>query len=173
MATKEQWENSRRRKELGLAWCSKCKQDKPHHEFMKCPGRRPFGLSSHCLICDSQRKAKQKRNQYWSLDENARKNINRKKHLEKFNLLETDYNDMIETQKGKCAICGNAEFSVHHHSGKIRRLSVDHCHQTGKVRGLLCNLCNKGLGHFKDNVDYLIAAIKYLEKYKDDNGKRI
>jgi hypothetical protein len=42
-------------------------------------------------------------------------------------------------------------------------LSIDHCHNTGKVRGLLCDHCNKGLGLFKDNIDYLNKAIEYLK----------
>ena len=69
-----------------------------------------------------------------------------------------DYNDMFIEQGGSCAICGT-------HQGELKkRLHVDHCHDTGKVRGLLCDGCNIALGRFKDNLDILHNAIKYLEQ---------
>ena len=57
---------------------------------------------------------------------------------------------------GKCEICNQTitESTCH----------IDHCHKTNKVRGLLCNTCNKGLGLFKDNIAALSKAILYLEK---------
>ena len=67
----------------------------------------------------------------------------------------------LEIQKG-CAICGtylNESSSI-----KRERGHIDHCHTTGKVRGVLCDLCNKGLGQFKDNIDNLENAIKYLKE---------
>ena len=72
------------------------------------------------------------------------------------------YYKMHEQQNGVCAICEKAELSVDKNTGKIRRLSVDHCHTTGKIRGLLCSRCNRGLGFFRDNVDLLRNAIQYL-----------
>lgn len=65
-----------------------------------------------------------------------------------------EYARLFELQDGKCAICGQVS--------ENRRLSVDHNHTTGKVRALLCDNCNKGLGHFKDNPNLLIAAASYL-----------
>ena len=62
---------------------------------------------------------------------------------------------MKTNQNNKCLICGNEQ------DGKD--LAIDHCHTTNKVRGLLCNSCNLGLGCFKDNLDILASAIKYLE----------
>lgn len=62
------------------------------------------------------------------------------------------YEDMVEEQKGKCLICK-----------EIKALHVDHCHKTGKVRGLLCISCNGGLGMFKDNTKSLQSAIEYLQ----------
>lgn len=73
-----------------------------------------------------------------------------------------DYNRMLDKQNGVCAICGEREKSIAHTSNKIRRLTVDHCHTTGKIRGILCSRCNRGLGFFKDNADNLKKAIHYL-----------
>jgi hypothetical protein len=75
----------------------------------------------------------------------------------------TEYTEMYNSQHGKCAICGNPETTKLH--GKIRDLSVDHCHTTGKVRQLLCNACNHILGEAKENVKILLAAAAYIEKH--------
>lgn len=59
---------------------------------------------------------------------------------------------MVELQGGVCAICSRVP----------KRWSIDHCHSTGKVRGLLCTTCNSGLGFFRDDTDVLHTAIGYL-----------
>lgn len=63
-----------------------------------------------------------------------------------------EYEDMVVKQDSKCKICG--EF--------WDRLHIDHCHKSGKIRGLLCNPCNRGLGMFKDNIGLLAGAMEYL-----------
>jgi len=73
------------------------------------------------------------------------------------------YRAILETQGGKCAICGVAEGHRSRY-GRICRLAVDHDHRSGEVRGLLCNNCNRGLGRFKDSVESLQAAISYLKR---------
>ena len=72
-----------------------------------------------------------------------------------------DYNMIYDKQNGRCAICNKHNFECN----KI--LSLDHCHNTGKIRGLLCSHCNHGLGQFKDDTELLIQAMKYLFKYKN------
>lgn len=72
-----------------------------------------------------------------------------------------EYNAMLAEQDGKCAICKNEETAIF--KGRPKELHVDHCHETGKIRGLLCGCCNGGLGLFKDNVDTILAAIRYLK----------
>jgi hypothetical protein len=67
-----------------------------------------------------------------------------------------EYNALFEKQKGACAICRE------HQSKLSRPLAVDHDHKTGKVRGLLCDKCNHGLGQFKDSYDSLMAAANYI-----------
>ena len=58
---------------------------------------------------------------------------------------------------GACAICGSKPAR--------KDLALDHCHETGKLRGLLCQPCNMGLGHFKDRADLLLRAVEYLRQH--------
>jgi hypothetical protein len=67
------------------------------------------------------------------------------------------YNQMFEEQNGCCKICNQ------HQSNFSRAFAVDHCHATGKVRGLLCFKCNTALGKFNDDITLLKNAIKYLK----------
>lgn len=73
-----------------------------------------------------------------------------------------EYHLMLERQDHRCAICGNEEKSVIR--GRKIRLSVDHCHTTGKIRGMLCSACNRALGGFQDDPEILKRAIKYLRR---------
>ncbi len=70
---------------------------------------------------------------------------------------------MLKKQDGKCAICKKVETSVNKKTNKFKDLSVDHCHKTGKIRGLLCSRCNSGLGFFKDDLEIIKNAGLYLE----------
>lgn len=72
-----------------------------------------------------------------------------------------DFDAMMEEQDGKCAICGTDK--AYSGGGDNRRLAIDHCHTSGKVRGLLCGNCNRMLGLAKDSTETLKNAIKYLE----------
>ena len=76
----------------------------------------------------------------------------------KYGLTVKEYDLLSEKQKHQCAICGKPAKKLQ------RRLHVDHDHRTGAVRGLLCDDCNTGLGKFKDNPDFLIAAAEYLRR---------
>ena len=75
----------------------------------------------------------------------------------KFGITPDVYDELLAKQNCKCAICGTETTG-----SKNGFFSIDHCHTTGKIRGLLCNACNKGLGFFKDNVAILQQASKYL-----------
>lgn len=72
------------------------------------------------------------------------------------------YQEMHESQGGVCKICGKTESSKDYKYQKIRKLAVDHCHTTNKIRGLLCGNCNSILGHAKDSKDVLLKCIAYL-----------
>ncbi len=77
-----------------------------------------------------------------------------------------DYFDMLESQGGGCAICLSKTPSDRHYSrrGKQEMFHVDHCHSTGRVRGLLCHLCNRALGLIRDNHSIAESMSAYLRK---------
>lgn len=83
--------------------------------------------------------------------------IRKSQRIKKYDLSLEDYQNMFLTQKGKCAICGYSDVSI-----KNFFPMVDHDHETGRVRGLLCMNCNNGLGKFKDDINLLKSAILYL-----------
>lgn len=76
-----------------------------------------------------------------------------------------DYDALFEKQDGKCGICGEPETIKDGRNGKRKKLALDHCHSSGKLRGLLCTGCNTGLGCFADDRTRLSAAITYLDKF--------
>lgn len=81
--------------------------------------------------------------------------------LKKFGISLEQYNQMHSEQNGVCKICKQPE--THKRNGVLKALAVDHCHKTGKVRGLLCCDCNTGIGKLKDSIDVLLSAVQYLK----------
>lgn len=82
-----------------------------------------------------------------------------------FGITFEDYQEILAKQKGKCAICGSTTSKAK----QAKYLYVDHDHNTGEIRGLLCNNCNFGIGQFKDDVNLLLKAVEYLRG--DHTGK--
>jgi uncharacterized protein YlaI len=82
----------------------------------------------------------------------------RRHHLKKYGITIEEYDVLFKKQEGKCAICDESK--------PVRKrdnnLHVDHDHNNNQIRGLLCDNCNKGLGHFKDSVPLLQRAVNYL-----------
>lgn len=88
---------------------------------------------------------------------------NRKNNLKMYGIDPDIYKTMFDAQQGCCQIC-------HRHQREFkRRLSVDHDHLTGKVRGLLCASCNSGLGQLHDSPDLLRFAAEYIEHYRTES----
>ena len=77
------------------------------------------------------------------------------------------YQKLWDAQRGLCAICGGPETIIDARTKQLRWLSVDHNHETGKVRALLCANCNTTLGLVMENPEILQKAIDYLGKYAD------
>ncbi len=83
---------------------------------------------------------------------------NRRKHLRvTYNLTIEDFENLMLLQNGVCKICKQINVFGRH-------LAIDHCHKTGKIRGLLCNPCNQGLGAFRDDLERMQNAINYLKE---------
>ncbi len=84
-------------------------------------------------------------------------------HLKKtYNITLDDYNEMFNKQEGKCIICSK------HQSQLTSPLNVDHDHESGQIRELLCNTCNRAIGMLGDSVEILNSAKEYLEKHKQN-----
>lgn len=91
-------------------------------------------------------------------------------YMRYYNISTEDYVRMFNTQGGKCAICHQPETSLDKH-GNVKILAVDHCHDSGKVRELLCYACNSMLGQARDNISTLEAGIAYLRKHSAESSR--
>mgnify|MGYP001189280795 CR=1 FL=1 len=114
------------------------------------------------IECRYQQRLRQNRD---NKKRNKRKPNYHPHHIKQYGLTLEQYEGMLEFQEHKCKICGEEESAVDK-TGTIRRLAIDHDHDTGQIRGLLCRACNTALGSFKDNVESLKRAILYLEGSK-------
>jgi len=111
-------------------------------------------------------KDRESKNEYMREYNLKKPHVLKDKYLKKlYGLSLIEYNKLLETQDHKCAICNQPEGAIDPYSKKPRKLAVDHCHKTGKVRGLLCTNCNTGTGRFNDDISLLKAAVKYLKSY--------
>lgn len=130
-AIRSEWQRRFRASEKGKAW-SYAYHRKPHVRAKKLLASRLPGNKERIRACE---------------------------YKKDFGISIEDYEDMLISQKGNCAICGLKEKSG-------CRLSVDHDHKTKKVRGLLCGNCNRGIGLFKDDPFMLDLAFMYLNEHK-------
>ena len=80
-----------------------------------------------------------------------------------YDISAAEYKALFTAQGGRCAICRQPETAVSKKAGRVKALAVDHCHKSKKIRGLLCQACNVGLGYFRDSPLLLAAAFAYLE----------
>lgn len=146
--------------------CGTCRKIKAYDRFS--PRGERGGVvvyKSTCKDCAATR-ARQ-----WARDNPERhRNTRRARELrETYGISPEIYNTMLSGQGGVCAICGQPETRSHGRTGTEFRLAVDHDHETGRVRGLLCQGCNRGIGFLGDNVDRLRKAADYLERGSGHN----
>lgn len=138
--------------------CRECKLSPDETEFPKHP-RFKDGLDSICKKCKNI-KAKirydNNREAILAKQRNRIRNGDGKKYdlKRKFGITLGQYHDMVILQNGVCAICKKVDEDI--------KLSVDNCHTTGKIRGLLCRRCNTALGLFGDDIERMKSAIEYL-----------
>lgn len=152
--------------------CIKCKRTLPLSEYHKdksrssgyrerckdCRCKHPKVLKKNCISCGDEiivtGKAKAKK---FCSHECFR--VHWRYGINKYQLAE-----LRKINEGNCHICNNPETNIDKRTNKKYSLSIDHCHKTGNVRGILCGSCNNGLGHFKDDPELLMKAIKYVKE---------
>jgi hypothetical protein len=147
--------------------CSKCKVEKPVSEFTK-NNQTKTGIGSWCKCCKNKSSSALREK---NVEEYNR--IRRQKYLEnpkkarekalksRYGLTFDDFENLLNSQNSKCAICNVPLARLG------RSTHVDHCHTTGKVRGILCKECNTGLGKLGDNIDSIKKVIQYLERNQE------
>jgi hypothetical protein len=87
----------------------------------------------------------------------------RNRHLKQYDLTEVEFEKLYKSQNGACKICLTKQPKRNKGVGTFGVIHIDHDHETGKVRGLLCSKCNTSLGHFRDSIELLEKAITYLK----------
>jgi len=123
--------------------CPDCKEMKSFESFPR-NKRTKDGLGTYCKTCHNRR----------GRESVARKGGARIYHLrQRYGLDEAEFSDILARQGGVCAIC---RLTAPSH--------LDHCHESGRVRGVLCVPCNNGLGLFRDDPDRLESAARYLRR---------
>jgi hypothetical protein len=123
--------------------CSTCKEEKPLSEF--------YTKRSNCKVCSNKAVNNWKQNN----KEKNQRTLQKAKLKAKYGLTLEQYEDMVKEQKGVCYICKC--------ENPTRKLNVDHCHKTGKVRKLLCDKCNMTLGLINDSQELLKQFLFYLK----------
>lgn len=151
---------------ISLKDCTKCYQSKPESEY-NFRNKKKGTRMAFCKDCqhryqaayrDTRRAEFKASNKAW-----AQNNKDRlyEYHLKRvYGITLADYKTMVSAQDGRCACCGKEPKSDH----RISNLSVDHCHESGVVRGLLCNKCNLILGYFES--DHVSNILAYLFAHK-------
>lgn len=145
--------------------CTRCHCEKKAIDFFA-DNQRSDGLSSTCKDCKNERTSEWRENNREKY--NAKMRAYNEKHYERLRLLRyklsvKEHAKMLAEQNGACKICLSAENGT-------RPLAVDHCHDSGKVRSLLCYACNRAIA-ILDNPELLKQALAYLESSKATSTK--
>jgi len=147
----------------GIKWCPTCKVEKPldAYTILKRGARKghPVGACKQCrTVLHKTRKRK---------DPTIYERIEWPAKLKSlYGITREQYDALLAEQKGCCAICGSAaSYSRNYKFTGLAKFSVDHCHTTGKVRGLLCTKCNRALGLLNDSIETVLRMAKYLRKH--------
>ena len=147
-------------------FCNKCGKTKSLSKFTK-DSKKHDGYRSGCTDCRNKRRRENRKKNPEKFKKYERHPNNKFKQWKallkrEYGITSCQYNKMFSEQNGKCKICKKVE----NHKTK-RLLTVDHCHTTGKVRGLLCHRCNCALGLLYDNQELLKKSIEYLKENEE------
>lgn len=150
-------------------FCPSCKKTKVASGWPKHKNRRG-GLGSVCKSCMKsssknwyKKNAKRRNKQTQSYYE---KNKDRQKDLylqRKFGITLDQYNEMLVAQNGVCKLCNRPERAKQKSTGKVKSLAVDHCHDSNRVRGLLCYHCNHIIACLGDNEESAEKLLMYMK----------
>lgn len=135
--------------------CIRCNIEKAENQFPKKgirAGKQRF--RSECSDCFNEYQKKIPKRERYGYDRTKHWNLGAK-----FGITLETYNIMLESQSGVCAICGDT-------NSNGRALAVDHDHETGQIRQLLCGNCNSAIGLLKDDPELVMKAALYLTKHK-------
>lgn len=162
--------------------CSACKETKSLAEFKPKSTGRGTGYEARCRSClrlarqkyyrdnkerwrdyDAAPGRREYKAEWYQKSARTYRDRNLRRH---YGITIEQYEEMLQAQDGVCAICKRPEKALNR--GVPTVLHVDHHHGTGKVRALLCSDCNRGLGCFQENEDYLRAALAYLTEHTVD-----
>lgn len=147
--------------------CTKCGEVKRETEFswVSAEHKKKIARCKQCINTTHRRQNRQRQQRHRAQDPVGYRRQAQIAMLKfHYGLTLEQYRAMFTAQNGLCALCGRPETWCY--KGKPTDLSVDHDHQTGKVRALLCRKCNVGLGHFQDDPARLRKAAAYLDYHK-------
>lgn len=148
-------------------FCPECKTFYPKANFYK-DARGTDGLTRRCKQCHA-RKSYKSRMKRPGITSERYASMRKWTLYKKYGLTDEEFEGLLNEQEGKCKICG--ESTTAWWTGKANGgLTVDHHHECGKVRGLLCSHCNAALGYFKDDIQRLEMAIIYLKNVRCCEG---
>lgn len=138
--------------------CTQCGQTLPFDLFYKQRDCRS-GVATECKKCHNRRSLEWAR-----ANPDASHQHDHKFKLARYGLSPLDFAVLFTQQDGRCLICLQPETRTRR-NGEVAKLSVDHDHETGRVRGLLCQTCNQALGKFRDDPDILERAARYIRNH--------
>ena len=160
------------------AWCVACLRDEKRFRPQAYSTRKPAEPGRICVVCGQTgefppgrhrcKACESERTKQWRKDNQHRVRELNWRHGTRINFSLEDYDQMHAKQNGLCLICNRPE-RVRWRGTRMKPLSVDHDHRTGKVRGLLCQECNSAIGKLGDSIELLESAIRYLRRANPEN----
>ncbi len=144
----------------GIKSCKTCFEIKDFSHFHKSSCMKD-GVINECKKCHHQRIVKERKN---PVNREKFRQYQHKSGLKnRYGITPQILNEMILKQNNRCLICNNPPVIGGAHQNSV--LHIDHCHKTGKIRGLLCHLCNRGIGLFREDENLIKKALDYLKSH--------
>lgn len=153
LETKKRWYRNKKAFELGVKEkeCYACGSTLPFSRYGP-DDRRYDGLRGDCRDCHNRKSRDTRRKHLKRMRDYDKKTYYQKN----YGISKEEYESMVSERGGKCQICNTIP---------DKKLRVDHCHSSGKIRDLLCHNCNTALGHVKDNPEIIKSMLAYIERH--------